>query len=574
MRFSRFAQCWVCFVLSLLLVSGCHRFLNRLASSLSVVEPPIVTPEVLAGHTLVPLVQPGPWPDITGLIGYGDRLWFANSVAFGNHNSADVYSYAPATGQTRYERHLFSQSVGKPAVADGLLYWPFEDPRFSADLGEYMVTNGEDWQWRLFPNGEAFHVHTMAAQGDSLFAGTGAWAGRLQRSQDGGQTWQVIYEHPTPDRQVSRVTQLAVLDEQLYVGITARQEAGIKLLRWDQEMLQTIDSWPRGKRVSDLTTYDGWLYGINLNPDDSTAIWRTHDQQTEPVEALNGYPIRALAAGSDALWAVSSNEAGGFLWHSSDGVAWTAAQQFQTLRPLDVAVYAGNVYVGARDEGGRGVLLGPTAPESAGEATSTQMPTIQAVSPSPQQLQAMLNQLDEVMANRSSYANGNTQDVLSQTLKPLAISSMPEVGEALSQRLGHSPPQVDATLFDDVVTEPATDVLQWYLLWAIALNGHGQIPVELLAIPWTTPSNSREKYWQPVPAAAWAVAQLGQADVETLAALINRLSFKDDPIWLKGDFIGALSALTGEQFGYDQGAWQTWWAQQANDFLNGVSALS
>ncbi|MEM9005546.1 MAG: hypothetical protein AAGE59_18730 [Cyanobacteria bacterium P01_F01_bin.86] len=97
------------------------------------------------------------------------------------------------------------------------------------------------------------------------------------------------------------------------------------------------------------------------------------------------------------------------------------------------------------------------------------------------------------------------------------------------------------------------------------MNGHGHIPVDLLTTPWTIPSNSRAKYWQPAPAAAWTVAQLGQADEETIAALINRLSFAEDPTWLRSDFVGALSALTGEQFGYDEAAWQHWWAQQAND---------
>jgi hypothetical protein len=61
------------------------------------------------------------------LIGYQDRLWLANSVKGVNHNSADLYSYDPDGGALRYERHLFSQDAGRPVVADGLLYWPFED---------------------------------------------------------------------------------------------------------------------------------------------------------------------------------------------------------------------------------------------------------------------------------------------------------------------------------------------------------------------------------------------------------------------------------------------------------------
>ena len=57
------------------------------------------------------------------------------------------------SGRTRYEKHFFSQDAGTPTIAGGLLYWPYEDGRFSAGRGEYMVTNGRDWQWRTFPQG-------------------------------------------------------------------------------------------------------------------------------------------------------------------------------------------------------------------------------------------------------------------------------------------------------------------------------------------------------------------------------------------------------------------------------------
>ncbi|NJN23051.1 MAG: hypothetical protein HC812_20085 [Leptolyngbya sp. RL_3_1] len=181
-------------------------------------------------------------------------------------------------------------------------------------------------------------------------------------------------------------------------------------------------------------------------------------------------------------------------------------------------------------------------------------------------MQQRLAALNEAMGDRASYSNGNSQDALSEILKPLALTGMAEVGEALSQQLNRARPQDRAKLFEGKVSQPATDVMQWYLLWAIGLNGHGQVPVELLKTPWTIPSNTMEKYWQPAPAAAWTMAQLGQADAATLSALIDRLSFTDDPLWLKGDFVGALTALTGEPFGYDLAAWQTWWSQQAHSW--------
>ena len=32
------------------------------------------------------------------------------------------------------------------------------------------------------------------------------------------------------------------------------------------------------------------------------------------------------------------------------------------------------------------------------------------------------------------------------------------------------------------------------------------------------------------------------------------------PDWLAGDMVGALTALTGQRFGHDYGAWRSWWA--------------
>ena len=85
------------------------------------------------------------------------------------------------------------------------------------------------------------------------------------------------------------------------------------------------------------------------------------------------------------------------------------------------------------------------------------------------------------------------------------------------------------------------------------------MPPQWLSLAWTQKANRAEKYLDAPPGAAWAAAELGQADTATLAALIARLDRADDPLWLRVDFIGALSALTGERHGYDVAAWQAWW---------------
>lgn len=149
----------------------------------------------------------------------------------------------------------------------GLLYWPFEDPRFSAGHGEYGVTNGREWRWRLLPNGEVFHVHAMATSGTALFAATSAWRAGLQRSDDGGNSWRIVYEHPTPGGRVSRFTSLAVLHGRLYAGLTAFDEEGPKLLGMAGGTLERVSGWPPGQMTTALRAYRGWLYGVNRAAD-------------------------------------------------------------------------------------------------------------------------------------------------------------------------------------------------------------------------------------------------------------------------------------------------------------------
>ncbi len=516
----------------------------------------VLVPKVTHSEdNLVFLVSSGPWSGVSELIGYGGRIWFVSSVKFVDHNSADVYSYDPINGETRYERHLFSQDAGEPAVAGGLLYWPFEDSRFSTGHGEYMVTNGRDWQWRILPDGEVFHVHAMVAYRGTLFAATSAWRAGLQRSQDGGITWQVVYDHPTPPRSASRITTLATLGDTLYAGLTDYRPQGSKLLRWVGDTLKPVVDWPAGTMVTSLTAYSGWLYAVNTTSDGS-AVWRTDGRTAQRVTGLDGYHIRGMASGPDAFWAVSADESGGILWRSTDGLNWSRVQRFHGAEPLDVLVYAGKVYVGTSGPGGRGTLWGPRAPAPI-ESHEGAPQLIPAVHPlTPERLRETLDRLDRVLADKSTYIDYGSR--LFATMLPLGLSEMSEAGAALVQRLQGPFPDVKVSLFGGQLTVSATTMARWYLFWAIALNGRGRISPAFLAEPWTERPNRSEKYLHPGPAAAWAVAQLGQTDDETIATLIAGLERSDYPTWFKGDLVGALTAVTGERFGYDALSWRSW----------------
>lgn len=549
----------------LLTVFSCRQLVSS-----PILEPVPVVDATFLNQPLRSLGQPGPWAEISHLISYGNRLWFANSMFFNNHNSADIYSYAPDTGDIHWEQHLFSQSTGDPIVAKNLLYWPFEDPRFSSDLGEYMVTNGEQWQWHILPEGEAFHVHGMASHDGDLWAATGAWSGGVQRSSDGGKTWELVYTHPTPARRVSRVTHLVSLGDQLFAEVMAVHEQGSKVLHWQGADVgfQSVTGWPNGKQVRALTAFQDHVYGVNQNPDDSYSVWRTDGDRTEPIPSLKGYHIRAFAATETTLWAVSSTPGQGYLWRSENGIDWTAVQHFPSMRPLDVAVHNDHVYVGGR-AAGKGVLWGPAIGQSSSQQISlTNPPSHPMALPQPTlnslETQQQLSELKTILTRPGTYTDGDAQAILATTLLPIAMAHTPEVGQQLTDYLDLPLPVKSAQLFENNASAPARHVAQWYLLWAMGLNGYGQVPLQLLQEPWTEPENDREKYWHPAPAAAWTVAQLGQNDPATITAIIQRLTTQTDPLWLVGDFVGALHVLTGEQYGYDVSAWQQWWATSSD----------
>ena len=98
----------------------------------------------------------------------------------------------------------------------------------------------------------------------------------------------------------------------------------------------------------------------------------------------------------------------------------------------------------------------------------------------------------------------------------------------------------------------------WHLLWAMGRTGHGRVPLGFLSEVWAEKPHRGQKYAHPTPAAAWVISAVGQNDSATINALISRLELTGDPPWLKGDIVGALTALTGERFGYDIAAWRLW----------------
>ena len=490
-----------------------------------------------------------PWPGVSALIPYRGKLWFANSVKFVNHNSADLYSFDPANEKTRYEKHLFSQDAGHPVVAGGLLYWPFEDSRFSPGHGEFMVTNGEDWNWHLIPKGRAFHTQVMQAQSNRLYAGISAWVGKIVVSDDSGTSWREFYTFPTPDRRVSRITALADLNGTVFAGVTTWYDnKAPKLLMQKAGSMVPVPDWPAGAAVDEIIVHKGWVYAANEGPTESV-LWRTDGKTVERVGGPSGV-VNALASDGETIWAITARKGAGALWRSLDGLRWEEVQKFDNARPLDVAVMGGQPYVELlSDEGGE--LWGYSKRTSV--VVDAHRPSLPPKLKRPQaEISAALKNLDDIMGDVSRYQG------LRFAMGPLSAARTLEVSDALAKRLKGPFPEGAARMFGRRQI-PAAKMAQWYLLWGIAHNGRGYVPLRYLRDPWTSKANRAEKYIEPVLAAIWTMRELGQDDDATLAALIARLDFKDDPKWVTGDVIGALTDLTGKRFGYDRNAWRRWW---------------
>jgi hypothetical protein len=517
----------------------------------------------LAFEPLVPLAQPGPWSAVDAIIGYGPRIWFANSEVFRNHNAADIYSYDPATGAVRYERALFSQGAGRPLVAGRLLYWPFEDPRFSSDRAEFAVTNGTDWAWRVLPEGTAYHFHAMAALDGKLYAATSAWRAGLQVSTDNGASWQVLYDHPTPKGQVSRISSLATFQGHLHAGLVQQRGLGRRVLTVTEDGVVPAPGWPDAKAARGLTAYRGNLFAI-IQDEAGRRLWRGIGGRAKPVaDGPSDQPLRALAAGEDALWAITAGDGKGALWQSKDGRQWTKSQDFPDVVPMALAVYEKTLYLGTIGPGGRGTLWGPRPPAPLRPPLLTRpSPDLPPAARRSEAIEQHLAALGDLAAP----ATLSDHDWLNKKLMPpvwaLARADEPGVGAALAARLEAPFPERSLTFYGGQVEVRASTLARWYLLWALAQQGGGRVPPDLLAVPWDAPANRPEKYFHPAPAAAWAMAQLGQEDSESLAALIARLNRPGDPDWLAGDIVGALTALTGQRFGHDYDAWRSWWIQR------------
>ncbi len=517
---------------------------------------------LLAQTPLVRLTTPGPWPGISQMIAYNGKIWFANSNPLENFNAADIYTFDPATRETRYERGLFSQHIGRPAVYRGILYWPFEDPRSNLALGEYAITDGDNWALNTFTAGITLHVHAMEACKSLLMAGTGGWVGGLQMSPTGGDDWREVYQVPATGENLSRITDVRAVGDHCYFAVTSWNEPGPKLMEWRYGEVAEVPAWPTGNRVLSPIAHDGNLYAINQNGTE-TEIWRFDGTLSIRVAAPEDVPLRALASNGNNMFLLTGDLNSATLWKSNMAGGWDDIQSFPDERPLSLYVVGEDIYVGTYVRGGQGSLWGPEQPQNPSpgpDARTLEAPAVAELSD--EIVQASAGALESAITPNPDYM-AYRHDILSVML-PLAQTRNPAYGNYLSDFM------LEEFTNETIATFTGNDykfrqIIRWFSLHMMAVNGHGAIPTEWLSGGWRNENVPSEKYFYIYLAAVRAVGWIGQDDNATISALISRLTQTNEPAWVKADAIASLTALTGQRFAYDIDKWLGWWADTGNN---------
>jgi len=505
----------------------------------------------------------GPWPVVSRLIGYGDRIWFANSVKGVNHNSADLHSIPVQGGPPQYEGHLFSQDAGDPVVHRGLLYWPLEDARTGPGIGAFDVTDGTRWEHGLIPTEQAFHVHAMVVGDDGLYAAPSAWKGSIALSEDGGSAWRTVYLHPTPDRRVSRITSLVATGHGVYGTLNAPE--GQRLIRVDDGSGEPLAGWPGGHSHG-LTVHQGSLYGIAGNPNaGGIGIFGSDGERSEQVWTPEGWTPRALASDGELLWMAGEDAEGASLWNSREGRHWNEVTTLDGGSPRDLVAYQGVIAVGGRSANDQGILwvLRPstTAKQTKGASpspSSPDWPKLVKETGAGFDWASAATHLDELLADPATYQNRGGQ--LRQVIYDLPRRDVPP--DFYSDRLNAAMPSDPLPMFGNIVLEGGMAVMaRWRLYWGMGLARSGKVdPTDILR-PWDYTPNRPFKFFSTPEIAIWAANRLGRrgrSDHLVLDALVQRLEDEATPLWLKGDAVGALFSITNQRHGYDATAWRSW----------------
>ena len=506
------------------------------------------------------------WPGVSQMISYRDRIWLVNSEPFTDTNSADVYSYSIDDDSLRYERSLFTQDVGAPVIYNGLLHWPFEDPRRSAGSGEYAVTDGVHWQWRTMQSGSVMHVHAMNVCDGDLVAATGSWTGQLHRLGDNNE-WQVEYDYPAAENRFSRIVSVAQLGDDCLLGAAAKGKDEAKLLSLQGDEPEPAGGWPSSERVDYLTRHQQALYAFS-DAKGARQLIRYDGEQSRVILLPDNHRPRAMHSDGDNLWLVAhnrnDNDKTGSLWQYTDNHEFKLVQYFEEV-PISLASLNGAIAIGTYAKSGAALLLykqvASVSAKSSSELSQDPLLPVEAESAEldSELVDSLYKDLLDIISdpeNTASYAR-----ILRRNLGRHPELKTPEFGAALMRVLS-VPIEGEPTTMFTGQSISRQDLIHWFLITTLAINGHGRIePVWINSGPDLIVPDSK-KVFDPSIASIVASGWLQQDDKPLLKELFIRLNNTSDPLWVKSDIIGALTAITEQRFGYDVSAWNLWWSRQ------------
>ncbi len=502
------------------------------------------------------------WPGVSQLIAYRDRIWLVNSDPFKDNNSADVYSYSIEGKTLRYERSLFSQDVGAPVVYNGLLHWPFEDPRRSAGSGEYAVTDGTHWQWDVMRSGSVMHVHAMNVCDGDLVAATGHGQGQLHRLEE-TDSWELQYDYPAAESSFSRIVSVMQLGDDCIVGASASGKNEAKMFALSGDKRSPLAGWPNSDRVDNLTRHRQSLFAF-ADTGRARQLIRYDGVKSHEVALPENHRPRAMHSDGLNLWLVTHNrssesKAGG-LWMYSANHRFVLQRQFSQI-PISLTSLDGHVAIGTYANSGGELLLFDVG---AWRTTDEVDAALLHAKPSSRDLDSALvdslfSELQKIVMNPQS--TDNYARLLRRNLGRHPELKTPEFGAALTRALTLSIEGEPSTMFTGQSIR-RQDLIRWFLITTLAMNGNGRIDPEWINAKTELLVPDSAKVFDPSVASIVATGWLEQSDSETLGALITRLNRTDDPLWLKADVVGALTALTDQRFAYDVNAWNRWWELQ------------
>jgi hypothetical protein len=505
------------------------------------------------------LREVGPWPWVSSLVAHRGRLWFANGDRSRDRSCADLYSLGLAGGDLRYERHLFSQGVGRPAVHQGLLYWPYEDSRFSLGVAHVAVTDGASWRLLTIDDAQPLvHATALASDERTLWLTTANPSLRLLASPDAGASWRPVGPAPGGREGLRWVLRAAPFAGGLYGVVVDGIARGARrrLARIDSGRPARLPGLPAELDVRELVVHESRLLAL-VEASGGDSLWWSDGARSERfAEAPPRGRLADVATSADGrLWALTVERGGGRIWQRSDAT-WRLEARLEGGLPQELAIVEGRPYAAGHAGAGAGALWTPAAPAASRfeYGPPAALPELaRSAAADWRSLEARARAALEQPASYLERARG-ARDALLE----LARSGAPP--EAFERLLAGPFPEATATFLEDEIPVPARLLGPWLALWSVAVSGRGRVPPALLAAPWPErPLGAREKHFETLLAALEAISWNGQADVATVDALQGRLGASGDPDWLRGDLVGALSAVTGQRHGYDAEAWRRWW---------------